>query len=58
MDPSSRSREEETVDNQRELQDITSVLVESRCKWLRLAAAAGLLPFLAACDAFNDDDNG
>lgn len=24
---------------------------------MRLAAAAGLLPFLAACDAFNDDDD-
>lgn len=46
------------MDNQRELQDITSVPVESRRKWLRLAAAAGLLPFLAACDAFNDDDDG
>ena len=46
------------MDNQRELQDTASIPVESRRKWLmRLAAAAGLLPFLAACEAFNDDDD-
>jgi hypothetical protein len=41
-----------------ESDEAAALPVENRRRWLiRLAAAAGLLPLLAACDWFGDDDD-
>jgi Chaperone of endosialidase len=41
-----------------ESQQAVELPLEGRRRWLiKLAAAAGLLPFLAACEIFDDDDD-
>src|SRR5215218_7590618 len=46
------------MDDKAERGDSTTIPIENRRRWLiRLAAGAGLLPLLAACDLFDDDDD-